>query len=683
MFRLVILIVTFCCSVLAGDFSFITVGPYGGDVRSLAVDPMDPDRYYLGTNDGQIYLSTDGAVSWQRLRSFSRPGYSVDKIVIDATDPNTIYVPLWYIADDHQGTMYKSTDRGITWRELTGISGHSLRSVAIAPSDSRILVAVAIDGAYQSDDAGETWRRITPEGHPDLVRLHSVAIDPVDPKVIYIGTEHLPWKTTDGGNSWFLVKGHPSDKRLQLIDDSDIFSIVIDSEDRNSLLLSACSGIYRSTDGASTWTKFQGIPFTSRRTHVIYPDPVKKEVIYSGTTEGLWKSTNRGSTWRLVTSLRTVVNAIAIHSKMPTRIVIGTKYGGVMLSTDEGNTFKPSNSGFVNRYVSVVMEDKLHPDRIYAATLFNGFDSGLYCSDDGGHTWQRIGRGLEAQDIYSLIQSPDGKVIYAGTNTGLFRSTDAGHSWSKLGANLVPKLTAKKVALKTSVPPTSGHISDRVTGLSYYRESAETKMPALLIASWSGLFKLSQSSSSGKPVRMKIANYDGKVLSVASGRPMQIYAGTAEGLYRTDDDGKSWQRLDGIEEGLPVVQLVAVSPHDPQLVIVGTQKGCYLSRDGGQSWQRRGKGIPYGEPIAVYFDSDPAKIAVGDFRSGGVYVSDNKGESFSRIDKDLPSDRITTILSKNGRLILGSFSGGIYLQSPRPRLVGSTENQQLPQLSKD
>src|SRR5215212_2435588 len=85
------------------DFSFSFVGPYGGDVRSLVVDPSDPNRFYLGTNDGQIYRSTDAANTWTRLLSFNHPGYSVDKIIIDETSPKTLYAPIWLVANDTDG----------------------------------------------------------------------------------------------------------------------------------------------------------------------------------------------------------------------------------------------------------------------------------------------------------------------------------------------------------------------------------------------------------------------------------------------------------------------------------------------------------------------------------------------------------------------------------------------------
>src|SRR5918912_1899277 len=67
-------------------------GPMGGDVRSLAIDPRDPQHLYFGTIDGQIYVSRDGAQRWSRLVNFNRPGLYIDNLLIDPRDPNTLYV---------------------------------------------------------------------------------------------------------------------------------------------------------------------------------------------------------------------------------------------------------------------------------------------------------------------------------------------------------------------------------------------------------------------------------------------------------------------------------------------------------------------------------------------------------------------------------------------------------------
>lgn len=90
-------------------------GPPGGDVRSLVVDPSNPDRFYLGTLDGQIYTSPDAGRTWQLLYNFNKPKLFVDHIIVDPRDSKTLYVA----AHRHKeaGGFFKSIDGGRRWRE--------------------------------------------------------------------------------------------------------------------------------------------------------------------------------------------------------------------------------------------------------------------------------------------------------------------------------------------------------------------------------------------------------------------------------------------------------------------------------------------------------------------------------------------------------------------------------------
>ena len=101
--------------------------------------------------------------------------------------------------------------------------------------------------------------------------------------MVYAGTWHLPWKTTDGGKTWHNIK-------QGLIVDSDVFSIIVDPEHAHIVYLSACSGIYKSENAGILFRKIQGIPSEARRTRSLMQDPEKRDVVYAGTTEGLYKT---------------------------------------------------------------------------------------------------------------------------------------------------------------------------------------------------------------------------------------------------------------------------------------------------------------------------------------------------------------------------------------------------------
>src|SRR5262245_61653709 len=157
--------------------SWVPVGPPGGDVRSLAADPRDPRRVYLGTSDGLIYRSDDSGRRWLRMTpGFPLRGMSLDDL---AVTPSGVLLAGYWEVQGSGGGVARSADGGRSFSILEGIKGEPVRALAIGPANPDTLVAGTLNGVFRSLDAGRTWRRITPEGHPDLRNVGSVAIDPV------------------------------------------------------------------------------------------------------------------------------------------------------------------------------------------------------------------------------------------------------------------------------------------------------------------------------------------------------------------------------------------------------------------------------------------------------------------------------------------------------------------------
>jgi len=145
------------------------LGPDGGDVRSLAYDPKNPDRIFLGTSAGKLFLSVNGGASWTRYVHLGiGDDYVLDNIAVDPSDSNKIYVAAWSVVDNNAGDLFRSTDGGQSWKALSGMSGKSIRALELAPSNPKIIVAGALDGVHRSLDGGDTWEKITPDHNPDL-----------------------------------------------------------------------------------------------------------------------------------------------------------------------------------------------------------------------------------------------------------------------------------------------------------------------------------------------------------------------------------------------------------------------------------------------------------------------------------------------------------------------------------
>src|SRR5215217_9592155 len=417
-----------------------TTGPQGGDVRALVVDPNNPDRFYFGTLDGQIYTAADAGKQWQLLYNLGKPRLFVDNIIVDPRNSRVLYVG----AHRHNlpGGFFKSTDGGATWREISDLKNEAIHSLAQSDSDPDTLIAGTFTGVFRSDDAGQNWKQLPTQSESGLIHVESLAIDPRTSDTIYAGTFYLPYKSVDGGKSWKSIK-------TGIIDDSDIFAIDIDPHDPNHIIASACSGIYESKNAGDNWRKVQGIPSQSRRTRAILQHPSVPGMVFAGTTEGFWLSDKSGDadSWMVTTSRQLEINSIAVHPSRPDMIYIGTNNYGVMVSNDGGKSFVPTNSGFSGRFANAILADRETPDRVYASTINTATGGGFFfVSNDNGESWRPSMRSMPSRLItYAILQDArDANVIYLGTNLGVYRSLDRGTSWAPVWAVEKKKTPAKK-----------------------------------------------------------------------------------------------------------------------------------------------------------------------------------------------------------------------------------------------
>ena len=390
----------FTATLWAGQWT--ALGPDGGDVRSLAYDPHNPDHIYLGTNTGTMFVSSDGGHSWSRFAHLgSGDDYVLDHIAIDPQNPKKMYVSAWSVENQQAGDLFRSHDGGKNWEALPGMHGKSIRAMAIAASDSSVLVAGALDGVYRSNDGGNSWSHISSGNQNEIKNIESIAIDPKNPNVVYAGTWHLAWKTPDGGSTWqHINKG--------MIDDSDVFSVVVDSENPSIVFASACSGIYKSETAGDLFKKIQGIPFSARRTRVLKMDPSNPKIVYAGTTEGLWKTSDEGTTWKRVSNPEVVVNDVMIDPRNSSRVLLATDRSGVLASDNGAETFTASNHGYAHRYVSAILADSREPGTIYVGVVNDKEQGGVFSSHDGGQHWMQKSAGLDGRDVFTLQQTSNG-----------------------------------------------------------------------------------------------------------------------------------------------------------------------------------------------------------------------------------------------------------------------------------
>jgi photosystem II stability/assembly factor-like uncharacterized protein len=487
-------------------------------------------------------------------------------------------------------------------------------------------------------DAATTWQQISPAGSQEIHEVESIAIDPKDPDIVYAGTWHLPWKTSDGGKNWQNIK-------QGVIDDSDVFSIILDPDKPNLVDASAFSGIYKSLNAGSLFKKIQGIPATARRTRVLRQDPVNRDTVYAGTTEGLYKTTDAGKTFQRITGPDLIINDVFVDPGNPERVLLATDRSGVLSSSDAGVTFMQSNHGFSARKVEALLVDPANPSHLYAGVVNDKTYGGVFVSDDGGRQWKQIAGGLDGRDVFALSQSADGTIL-AGTNSGIFALD--GESWRPKNtiantiAQPVPQVVhGKHVTIEKKVKAPPRELGTRVYGLDL---SGDT----WLASTAGGLYT---SKDKGETWQGGPAVGAVDYLSVAAHGSTMV-AARPIGVVLSSDAGQTWWPM-GIPTALTRIHRAAFSIDGT--LWVGAREGVYFTRDNGKTWMWVHR-LPLTGVDDLYYDARQNKILVCSRGSDMVYSIDAKSLDWKWLQTGFP---LVLVRPAGDRLMAATLDDGV------------------------
>jgi photosystem II stability/assembly factor-like uncharacterized protein len=633
-----------------------SLGPEGGDVRSLAYDPANPDHIILGTSTGVLFVSNDAGHSWTRFAHLGpNDDYVLDHVVFDPQNPKKLYVSAWSFQNQQAGDVFRSHDGGKNWEPVPGMHGKSVRALAISASDSKVLVAGTLEGVYRTKDGGNNWDRISPANHADIKNVESIAVDPSNPDVVYAGTWHLAWKTPDGGATWqHINKG--------MIDDSDVFSIIVDKANPSIVFASACSGIYKSESSGELFKKIQGIPFSARRTRVLKQDPTNASIVYAGTTEGLWKSSDLGKTWKHVTNSDVVVNDVLVDPRNSQHVLLATDRMGILSSADGTQTFSASNQGFSHRYIAAIEADHSDPKTIYVGLINDQELGGVFMSRDGGAHWQQRSTGLGARDVFTLKQASNGTLV-AGTNRGMFLLEKNGATWRPSNTVVSETSATKIIKVKGKTKRVASHSTKR-SELNARVNDVEIASNRWLAATSAGLYTSSDQGKlwTGGPVMGKQ-----DFVAVRADREM-IVAATRSTVLVSTDGGTEWKQAP-LTSFVSSVYGLAITPDAN--IFVASREGIFHSADAGKTWEHVVNGVPGKDIGSVTYDSERKRLFATSIVSSVIFQSDDNGRSWQRHSD--AGYTLRSVSAVKGRLLAATPFDGVVAQPENDSRSASAE----------
>jgi photosystem II stability/assembly factor-like uncharacterized protein len=294
---------------------------------------------------------------------------------------------------------------------------------------------------------------------------------------------------------------------------------------------------------------------------------------------------------------------------------LGTADGHVFASTDEARSWELRGrvgrrlDGVVTRIVAEPREGK----RIFGAVWYReaGAGGGVFASDDGGKSWKLMGLEREAVRALEISQSQPDELV-AGTRSGVFRSVNGGKSWDRI----------------------SPEGDEEIRNLDSL--AIDPRDPSVIYAGTFHLPWLTRDSGKNwKPVIAGIID-DSDIMSLRldATNPERVYMSACSGIYRSENQGGEWTKLQGIPYAARRTQVITQDPDNPKTFYAGTTEGLWATRDGGESWTRiTSKDWVVNSVVVLSGKSGmPGRVVLGT-EGRGVQVSEDGGASFAESNR--------------------------------------------------
>jgi len=678
------------------------IGPFrGGRTRAACGVPSQPNVFYVGQVNGGVWKSDDYGRTWNPIFDHE-PTQSIGAIAVAPSDPSVIYVgsgeglhrPDLSVGDG----IYKSTDAGKTWTHLGLHDGEQIPALAVDPRDPNKVFAAVLGhpygpsderGIYRSTDGGQNWQKVLAKD--ENTGASDVEIDPSNPDVIYAGMWEVregPWednnefngaggglfKSTDGGSTWNQLKsGLPNDL-------SQIYIAVAPSDSRRLYATLATAsgklGVYRSDDAGENWTQITTDPRPSGRIGggdlpIPRVDPKDPDLLYVASTVTM-RSTDGGKTW---SGFRGAPGGDDYQNLWinPTNrnIILLVSDQGAIITVNRGESWSSWYNQPTAQFYHVITDNHF-PYRVCGGQQESGSACTLSRGNDGVITfrdWHPVGV-IEYGYVAPDPLNPD--LVYGGGRTEVSK-----FHWSTGEVQDVTPIPLRDPRYRTDrteplmFSPVDPHILYFAGNVLFKTIDGGN--------SWETISKdLTREnpgapSSVGKLARESSAKQRGVIYALApsSKTVNTLWAGTDDGLiWVTRDAGKTWNDITPKEltPWSKVTQLSS-SHFDEQTLYASVSRFrindmhpyIYRTHNGGKSWTLITSGLPDSGPVDTVREDPVRKGLLFAGTENAVWVSLDDGDHWQSLQLNLPHTSMRDLWIHDDDLIVATHGRAFWV----------------------
>ncbi len=600
-------------SVDAGSTWTYSGLPNSRHIPRMVIHPQNPDIVYAAVlgdlykpnNNRGVYKSIDGGKSWKKIL-FSDVQAGAVELVMDPTNPRHLYASTWRIqrtpyslnSGGKGSALWKSTDSGATWKEISKNKGYAkgtlgIIGVTVSPVNANRVWSIVENkeegGVYRSDDGGESWKHVNESRSLRQRAWYYTKIyaDTQDEDGVYVMNVSYH-KSTDGGKT-FSSHNAPH---------GDHHDLWIAPEDNQRMIIADDGGAQVSYDGGTTWSTYHNQP--TAQFYRVTTDNAFPYRIYVAQQDNSTIRIKHRSSGRYIdeSDWESTAGGESAHIAIdPTNneIVYGGSYDGFLTRVNHaknsvrGINVWPDNpmghgaEGMRYRFQwnFPILFSKHNPKRLYT------FSNQVHVTESEGQEWKIISPDLTRNDpsklktsggpitqdntsveyyctIFAADESPlkEG-LLWVGSDDGLIHLTqDGGENWSNITPKQLPEWTMINSVEPSPFDPGTCYVAGTRYKLGDYTPY---------------LYKTTDYGLTWKTITKGIAKED--FTRVVRADPKQkglLYAGTEHGIYVSYDDGTSWSSF---QKNLPIVPITDLTIKNNSLIVATQGRSIWILDD--------------------------------------------------------------------------------------------------------